>query len=319
MTTTLAGIPIARPPQTHDAVTARWQATLEHVSQSGGLILAIEAVHPPDSSEVVILMATSDGQVSRHSYPKSSGTYLSAFQAWLSEHIEQVAAGRLVALLTSLPNWAGQPVAQIHPMAPQVVLPLRLAPEAMKQAMADVRDEILARPPMAPQEIGTDASRHHAKYGGTTWAWVSAAGKFRTYRSEHQLSTNAAETLAILCAASHFDVDVPLRIVSDSQAAVSIVTQLRERSITAEEAITRLRIPASAASMCRKVRWAARELPLRPVQASWVRGHDGHPLNEAANRLAILARRASAARCSQEVYSSMCSGVVEELNEQLSV
>ncbi|WP_258068146.1 ribonuclease HI [Rathayibacter sp. AY1A2] len=93
-----------------------------------------------------------------------------------------------------------------------------------------------------------------------------------------------------------------VKLLVDSQCAVDAVTlvlanppQRRERLDVIER---RLHSIVNAA--------ANREVVLR-----WVRGHDGHPLNDAADRIAVLMRRSFAWGTSRDVVADLARSIAE--------
>ncbi|QOD05706.1 RNase H family protein [Pseudarthrobacter sp. BIM B-2242] len=72
-----------------------------------------------------------------------------------------------------------------------------------------------------------------------------------------------------------------LTVLSDSKSALDLLAR-----VTADEDVSGE--DGDSVQECRRILGSARGADIR---FEWVRGHDGHPLNEIADRLAVLARR----------------------------
>nr|WP_246303799.1 RNase H family protein [Nocardioides thalensis] len=135
-------------------------------------------------------------------------------------------------------------------------------------------------------------------------AWVTAGGLYETSAvTGGPRSSLGAELLAIRMAATAFEVDQPLLLLVDSREAIEICRHCRLGS-----GGVGLRAPASTiANQLRDI------LRGRDIRVEWVKAHNGHPLNHAADRLANAARRAEERGQTQGVtnrtYASIISGL----------
>jgi ribonuclease HI len=93
-----------------------------------------------------------------------------------------------------------------------------------------------------------------------------------------------------------------LTVLTDSRAALDLLERVRaEADITGED--------ADSVSECRRILGSARGIS---ISFEWVRGHDGHPLNEIADRLAVLARRNREMDVDDFTHARMVAGVRED-------
>ena len=72
-----------------------------------------------------------------------------------------------------------------------------------------------------------------------------------------------------------------LKVLTDSRSALDLLARVgADEDVTGED--------NDSVQECRRILGSARGID---ISYEWVRGHDGHPLNELADRLAVLARR----------------------------
>lgn len=132
-----------------------------------------------------------------------------------------------------------------------------------------------------PLEVATDASRsRHRREAGL--AAVVETGQWVTQLSSAS-NINSAEISAIGLAVRRFVGARPLRIRSDSRVAVAAVKKALETGCPT----------ARTSEDTRELRYLLIASEGHRVDVAWVRGHDEDPLNLAADRLAVLARRTS--------------------------
>ncbi len=137
--------------------------------------------------------------------------------------------------------------------------------------------------------VATDASRGRNRPGGPSWAWVSDDGFGDAACTTKVSSINAAELLAIARAVEATPADTHVHVISDSKAAVALVRNLGKGHSPETLAATfsiKERVAVEAALSAIRTLVLAGHLTIE-----WVRGHNGHRLNEAADRLALMARR----------------------------
>lgn len=134
--------------------------------------------------------------------------------------------------------------------------------------------------------VATDASVGHRR--GTTTAglaWVRPNGTYGVTTTRTAIPL-VGELAAIGFAASTVPGTDPLHLLSDCQIGVHLIQRVLRTG--------RIDLPAGThgssqvAAACSRLLLIAQR---RPLSVSWVRGHAGDPLNEAADRLAVQARR----------------------------
>lgn len=151
------------------------------------------------------------------------------------------------------------------------------------------------RPAPAPLEVATDASVDRRR-GSAGIACVDESGRQHTLRLRSR-DVVYCELRAIRLALETFT--GPVRILSDSQASINLII--------------------STGYTCRQGRVRAvvehiRSLMEgRDVTLQWVRGHNGHRLNETADRLAMAARRARELSTPDPVAAQIRCRIVEDL------
>lgn len=135
--------------------------------------------------------------------------------------------------------------------------------------------------------VFTDGSS--AKNGNGGWAFVTEVDGEIVEKSGSQKDTtnNQMELKAVLETLRYFPPDTPLRIVSDSQYVIYGITEWVRGWIRSGW------IGSNGRPVQNREYW---ELLLRltkgrQIEWDWVKGHNGHPLNERADRLAHAACR----------------------------
>ena len=141
-------------------------------------------------------------------------------------------------------------------------------------------------------EIGTDASQRRGHCGVGIGA-VDSKGVVHTEYLARVDDINLGELLAIeLAVRSHSS--SRLKIVTDSQSAAELF-QAPMKDIPAW-------VPSS---YDRRIRKTQDRLQRKRSKVVWVPGHSGHPLNEAAHRAAVAARRNAEFGIDADVASAM--------------
>ena len=93
-----------------------------------------------------------------------------------------------------------------------------------------------------------------------------------------------------------------LTVLTDSRAALDLLERSRtDETLSGED--------TDSVHECRRILGSARGIDIR---FEWVRGHDGHPLNEIADRLAVLARRNREMGIDDVTGHRMVAGVRED-------
>lgn len=140
--------------------------------------------------------------------------------------------------------------------------------------------------------VSTDGACLRNPGGPSAWAWYVdesrwAAGAF-------EVGTNQqAELLAVLAALSHLPADMPLTLILDSRYALDACTKWIAGWKRA--GWTRRGGAPIANLELMQALDAAMSARLAEFRFIWVRGHNGHPLNEAADVACSRAARALAA------------------------
>ncbi|EME19570.1 ribonuclease HI [Rhodococcus triatomae] len=152
-----------------------------------------------------------------------------------------------------------------------------------------------AATPQTEATVATDASKCTGR-PGVGVACVRSDGAHRQKVLPDVRSVLHGELLAIELAVASF-ANRPLHVLSDSKGALACLggdhPNLGDVATTVE-----------------RIRQLARG---RAVRYSWVRGHDGHPLNETAHRLAVAARRGHEADIPSETRNALADNIVANL------
>ncbi|WP_280317991.1 ribonuclease HI [Nocardia wallacei] len=125
--------------------------------------------------------------------------------------------------------------------------------------------------------VATDGSGRDHGAGG--YGWISAEGHYG-YGLTVTSESHQSEIIAICTAAVAPELlDRELLILSDSQAAVELLNRCFDHGVGSIRRTSR-----------HPVRWMRQAYEQRHrVRLAWIKGHSGHPLNSAADRLANLA------------------------------
>ena len=145
--------------------------------------------------------------------------------------------------------------------------------------------------------IATDGSAAWPCHAGTArgrhagWGWVSDTGRYRAGRTTHRsvlLAEVTAIDNALAWALNESGNHQSVQILSDSQSALELIQRLRQDDtlVLRARADAREQIAVKTASIVARIRRHGHV----DVELGWVRGHVGHPLNHAADRIARHAR-----------------------------
>lgn len=129
-------------------------------------------------------------------------------------------------------------------------------------------------------EAGTDGSIGWGRGKGASWAWARDDGRYG-YGTLRTTDILVAELRAIHQLLLTAEPGERLRIRSDSRSALN--------SLTKAVGTERTRHSNAVENLVRSIKQAAARM--QSVEFVWVKGHDGDPLNDAADRLARLARQ----------------------------
>ncbi|NYI04943.1 RNase H family protein [Allostreptomyces psammosilenae] len=185
---------------------------------------------------------------------------------------------------------------------------LEVAEEALDEAGVPLPQ------PSAPTVMiaATDGSfGRRSREGG--WGWVSACGRwgFGSVRCSHP---TAAEVAAIARLVSTVPKSRPLHILTDSKAAIALIGQVREAFTDGREAHS---LTGHHDTDQLLVAIGRRLATGHFLELGWVRGHSGHPLNEGADRLAVLGRRAAHAGLPRELSARTAKRIADETLDAL--
>lgn len=147
--------------------------------------------------------------------------------------------------------------------------------------------------------IATDGSSSNRPVSG--WAWIADDGAYRagTIRSATIL---VAKLRGIVEALRQVPVGGSVRILTDSRPALNLIEEtLRSGVIRHRPGM------AGAKEAAHALHQISVHASRRTVRFDWVKGHSAHPLNDAADRLAVQARR-----CAQAGGDPAALGVIYE-------
>lgn len=165
-------------------------------------------------------------------------------------------------------------------------------------------DELLRASGSTHLLVATDGSVDRGHRGAGA-GWVTSWGAFGCSQVD-TADILLAELEAIASALENVPrVVTRVSVRSDSRSAIAIVVQVLQVGPTAGP----IRIPARGHSAAIRIAEAARRFQIR---MDWVRAHQGDPMNETADRLAVLARRSIRAALTPDAVSAMANGIVED-------
>ncbi|PPH72985.1 hypothetical protein C5C90_13165 [Rathayibacter sp. AY1D4] len=153
-----------------------------------------------------------------------------------------------------------------------------------------------------------DRRRLQQTGGGGSFAWVSEGGSFG---AEHAVSGSSfhAELIAIDEAIRAQPQFSRLRLLVDCRQALEAVTL-----VLAQPPARRERTDAVERRLVSIANTGAK----REVELEWVRGHSGHPLNDAADRIAVLLRRSETWGTESDVATDLAASIAREAAAQFS-
>ena len=154
--------------------------------------------------------------------------------------------------------------------------------------------------PSANRTIDAATDGSVARSGGASFAWIRDDGRFNM-RTLDTSDILIAELSAIFSLLSDAEPEDRLRISVDSQAAIQCVSF----EVGAGRTVQSNRVEA----LLRDIR--ALSTRRAPFELVWVKAHNGHPLNDGADRLARLARQ-SADVVTTRVQGTVARNIVED-------
>lgn len=172
--------------------------------------------------------------------------------------------------------------------------------ETYLNVMAYAHESIGKEPTHSPAVIyaATDGS-YHRRYGGGAFGWVTDTGRY-WYGTARVNSALEAELYAILNLITATRTGSTLHIVLDSKDAIEAV---------ATGAVTRHQrtLPNTTLALLHHISQHRDRVEL---DLTWVKGHNGHPLNDAADRLARLARQGAMFDTPRDISDKIALGIV---------
>lgn len=245
---------------------------------------------------------------------RRSNGQVSATQVWAGPQGEsgQIVVDQVIELIRSAQTLP-EPLTLVGPTKvmlrlrqmgfsdPHVILGVRNGRQYLDEnmALADRWRQTQAQRPPNPQRrlmVATDASVGTGR-SSAGLACVDEHGRQFTWRLRSR-NVLYCELRAIKLAVEHFS--GPLQILTDSRASVGLITNPAHRARPRVQAVVE------------QIRHLIAD---RDVSIEWVRGHDGHPLNEAADRLAMAARRARELAMPAQVAKQISRRIVRDLIE----
>ena len=148
---------------------------------------------------------------------------------------------------------------------------------AMNEAHYDIGKESSHAP--ASILAATDGA-YHRRYGGGAYGWVTDTGR-HAYGKATANSSLEAELYAVLNLMTLTHTGSTLHILLDSKDAIEAVE-------TGAVTRTRKTLPSTTLVLLHHIKTHRARMTL---ELEWVKGHNGHPLNDVADRLARLARQ----------------------------
>jgi ribonuclease HI len=145
------------------------------------------------------------------------------------------------------------------------------------QICTDILADRVARVTLPHMAAATDGSFNRGKFAGGGCGWIREDGAHGSFaiRCGSVLDTEVFAVHALLRASKK----IRLTISVDSQPAIHLMTKAETFPHSASKRLI------SAVTEIREM------LAATGSRLIWVRGHNGHPLNEGADRLAVVARR----------------------------
>jgi ribonuclease HI len=138
------------------------------------------------------------------------------------------------------------------------------------------------KPSFTPTEntlyVGTDGSFHNARNGGGTYAWLASDGRHAYGEVPDGEDIETCELYAILNLLTSIKRKEDIRILVDSKPALRILNTEDSKSTASK----------SSRAVARQIRFHLGKC--ENVTFGWVKGHNGNPLNDGADRLSRNAR-----------------------------
>lgn len=181
--------------------------------------------------------------------------------------------------------------------------------DTYQQVRANLTEDVSARSTgsaaTAPRKLMVAASDggYHAHFGGGAYGWVRDDGKFGYGTARGVDSALEAELHGLLNLVKHTPAGSNLLVLVDSRAAIDVVNLEGVTSRGAE-------VSGKAFALVERIVWfRANRVDFR---LEWVKGHDGHPLNDGADRLARLSRQSTDFGTPQSTVRTIAQAIVDD-------
>ncbi len=154
-------------------------------------------------------------------------------------------------------------------------------------------------------DAGTDGSIGWGRGKGASWAWARDDGRYG-YGTLRTTDILVAELRAIHQLLISAEAGERLRVRTDSKSALTCLTK--------NTGTERTRHSNAVENLVRSIKQAASRM--HSVEFVWVKGHDGDPLNDAADRLARLARQ-TATGVAESSRNSIARNIMTDALQEL--
>lgn len=162
--------------------------------------------------------------------------------------------------------------------------------------------------PVTPRRLITAASDggYHAQYGGGGYGWIRDDGVYGYGAARGVSSALEAELHALLNLVKHAPARSTLLIHVDSRSAIDVVNFEGQTSRGAD-------ISGKAQTLVERILWFKEHKT--PFTLHWVKGHNGHPLNDAADRLARLSRQSTDFGTPRDAVRAIAQGIADDVRD----
>ena len=164
-----------------------------------------------------------------------------------------------------------------------------------------------AKKPHPALHVATDASMQTGRSGAGISA-VAADGRALMRFDKSYNDVLSAELGAMRLALKEFRAK-RIVIESDSKTGVQLANRMMRATLEEEAALMSSDLPSPAKRALRTIK---RHSAQRDITIRWVRGHENHQMNLAADRLAVLARRSDGDTVPRDVVENVAENILSE-------